>query len=86
MPNIELTHCGLVTPYSDIDLGHNWLRQWLAAWQHQAITWTNVDSLLVRMFSFHLKAITQQVHNLLYNAMNFKNYTFKIMATSPKGQ
>ena len=34
---------GLVTPYGDIDLGPHWLRQWLVTWQHQAITWINVD-------------------------------------------
>ena len=40
----ELTHCGLVTPYGDINLWQHWLRQWLAAWRHQAIAWTfNVD-------------------------------------------
>ena len=32
-----------VTPYGDIGLGEHWLRWWLAAWRHQAITWTNVD-------------------------------------------
>ena len=39
----ELTHCGLGMPYDDQDLGWYWLRQWLGAWQYQAITWTNVD-------------------------------------------
>ena len=27
----------------NIDLGQHWLAYWLVAWQHQAITWTNVD-------------------------------------------
>ena len=40
---IELTHWGLVMPYGDIDQGQHWLRKWLVAWWHQAITWTNVD-------------------------------------------
>ena len=39
----QLTHCGLMTQYGDRDLGQRWLRYWLVAWQHQAITWTNVD-------------------------------------------
>ena len=39
--NWTLTHCGPVTPYGDI--GQHWLRQWLVAWWHQAITWTNID-------------------------------------------
>ena len=25
-PKTELTHCGLVTPYGDIDLGQYWLK------------------------------------------------------------
>ena len=39
------THWGLVTPYGDVDLGQHWLRYWLVAWRHQAITWTNVDRI-----------------------------------------
>ena len=35
---IKLTHCGIVTPYGDRDLGHHRLRWWLVAWRHQAIT------------------------------------------------
>ena len=35
-----LTHCGLVMSLDDIELGQHWLRQWLVARQHQAITWT----------------------------------------------
>ena len=30
-PAHDLTHCGLVRPYFIIDLGQNWLRQWLGA-------------------------------------------------------
>ena len=30
-----LTHCGLVTPYGDIDLGQHWVRSWLVVWRHQ---------------------------------------------------
>ena len=35
-----LNHCGLVTPYGNMDLGQHWLRLWLVAWWHQAITLT----------------------------------------------
>ena len=44
-------HCGLVTPYSDIDLGQGeyWLTQWLVAWRHQTNPWTNVNLLSVRL-------------------------------------
>ena len=38
------------------------------AWCHQAITWTNVDLLLMRFCDIHLRAISQRVPmiNLLY--------------------
>ena len=42
-----LTWCGLVTPNGDID--QHWLRWWLVAWWHQAITGTNV----------HLSSVTE---------------------------
>ena len=35
------THCSLGTIHDDMDLGQHWLTWWLAAWLHQAITWTN---------------------------------------------
>ena len=31
-----------VMPYGITDLGQHWIRKWLAAWGHQAITWTKV--------------------------------------------
>ena len=40
----DFNHCGPVTPYADIDVYQHWLRKWLVAWRHQAITWTNFDS------------------------------------------
>ena len=43
----RLTHCGLVTPYYDINLGQYWFRKWLAAWQHQPNTWTFGDLLII---------------------------------------
>ena len=43
IPPSGLTYCGLVTPYGNRILGQHWLRYWLVAWQHQAITWTNID-------------------------------------------
>ena len=52
-----LTYYGLVTLYSDIDLGQHWLRQWLVAWQYQGITWTNVDLALARFNDICLRAI-----------------------------
>ena len=40
---MKLTHYSVVTPYVDINIGQHWLRWWLLAWRHQAITWINVD-------------------------------------------
>ena len=54
-------HCGLVTPYGDKDLCQHWLRSWLVAWRHQAITWTNVDLSSVRSNDIHLTAISQEI-------------------------
>ena len=56
----HLTDCGLVTQYGDIDLSQLWLGQWLAAWQHQAITWTNVDLSSVRSYGIHLRALSKE--------------------------
>ena len=54
-PSSSHHHCGLVPPYGDMELGQHWLRQWLVAWRHQAITWTNVD-WSVRSHGIHLGA------------------------------
>ena len=55
---IYSTHCGLVTPYVNIDLGQHWLKQWLGAWWHQAMTWNNVDFSLLRFSGIHQRAIS----------------------------
>ena len=55
----KLTHCGLVMPYGDRYLGHDWSIQWPVAWWHQAITWTNVEQSLVRSLGIHLSTISQ---------------------------
>ena len=54
-------------PCSAISLGQHWLRQWLVAWWHKAITWTNVDSSKIFPV-IHLIAISQEVlMNLICN-------------------
>ena len=50
---LKLTHCSIVTPCGDIDLGQHWPRKWLVAWRHQTITGTNVDQALVRSGDTH---------------------------------
>ena len=69
-----LTHCDLVTQWGDIDLCQNWLRQWLGAWRHQAMAWTNVDLSSNLYSGIHLKAISQVPMNLTYILrLPFKN-------------
>ena len=67
-----LTHCGLVTPFGDIDLGQHWLRQWLGAWRHQAITWTNVALSSVRFSGIHLRAISSEIPQLPFTKVSLK--------------
>ena len=38
--------------------GSYWLRQWLVAWRHQAITWTNVDWSSVKSSDIHIRSIS----------------------------
>ena len=82
----ELTHFGLVTPYDDINLVQHWLRSWLAAWRHQAITWTNVDLSLVRSSGIHLSAILQEIPQPSVTEISLKIYISKILFKSPRGQ
>ena len=42
-------------PSDIIGLGQHWLGQWLVAWRHQAITWTNVDLPSARSSGIHPK-------------------------------
>ena len=83
---IELNWKKLIDPSpGDIDLGQQWLRQWLDAWQHQAIIWTNVDFSLVRVCGIHWRNFTARAHAaLLY--YDLENYSFKIGTAFPRGQ
>ena len=69
-----LTHCGLVMPYGDRDLGQHWLRWWLAAWWDQAITWTNVDLSTVRFSGIHVREIhvSQEIPQPSITKINLK--------------
>ena len=81
------THCGQVTPYGNIDLGQQWFRQWLVAWQHQAITLTNSNWHLPGPWAIHIKAI-HRIRNAQESNhhITFEHYTHKIKATSSRGQ
>ena len=50
-----------MTPYGNRDLGQHWLRQWLDAWRHQAITWTNADFSSFKSSDIHIRAISQEM-------------------------
>ena len=65
--------------------GQHWLRWWLVAWRHQAITWTYIDFLFVRLCGIHLRVILQPIPMILFYVMS-ENYTSKIIATSPRHQ
>ena len=56
-----LTHCGRVTPYDDINFGKHWLRWWLVACRHQAITWNKIDFSSKAFWDIHLRAISQEM-------------------------
>ena len=58
-------------PYGDTDMDQHWLRQWLGAVRHHAITWINVDLSLMRFCVIHSSNI-QQVPKLLFCVNSFK--------------
>ena len=55
------THCGLATPCGGRDPGQHWFRYWFVAWQHQAITWTDVDLSSPRSRDVDLRAISLEI-------------------------
>ena len=58
---MEMITCDIITPYGGIDLGQHWLRWWLVAWQHQAITLTSVDYSSKVFCGIHLRTISQEM-------------------------
>ena len=57
----DLTLCGLVTPYEDIDMDLRWLRQWLVAWVHQTITPISVEYHQWMAVGIELREISQKL-------------------------
>ena len=78
-----LTHCGLMTPYGDGDLGQHWLRWWLVAWWHQAITWTNVDWSSVKSSDIHIRAISQEMSQPSISNIFLKSTCLKLHSNFP---
>ena len=77
-------HCGLVTPCDEIDLGQHWFGEWLGAWGHQAITWTNVDYSSARSCGIPWGNFTSNAQDT-YHFYLFENDWFKVKAPSPRG-
>ena len=71
-------HCGLVTPYGDIDLDQHWCSQLHVAERHPAITWTNVDLSPVTSSEIHLRVNWQEIPQPTILNISFKiiNITF----------
>ena len=68
-------------PYGNIDLGQHWLRLWLGAWRHQAITWTNIYFSFLGLCGIDMSVISVSTKaSILYD--EFEKYT----ATFPMGQ
>ena len=44
--NIPPVTLWLLTPYGDRELDPHWFRQWVVAWRHRSVAWTNVESSL----------------------------------------
>ena len=70
-------------PYGDIDLGQHWLRKWLVAWWHQAITWTNVDLSSMEFCGIHLTTILQAAHEISVHGMSLKIMILKLQPHLP---
>ena len=75
-----LTHCGLVIPYGNIDLGQHWLMY--LAWWHQAVTWTNVDLAALRSSTIHVLAISQEITLPSITKISLKNTYLKFTQIS----
>ena len=71
-------------PYGDWDLCHYWLRKWLVAWHHQAITWTNSDFSLVRLSDIHLRASSLEIPQSSTNKMIWKIKYLKYHSNVPR--
>ena len=72
-----LIEFGLMTPYSNCDLGKHWHRYYLVAWWYQAITRTNVNSSSMGFFGTDLRSISQemfQMHFFFLNELEWQHF------------
>ena len=76
--------------YGGTDLCQHWFRQWLVAWQHQAITWTNIDLSSMSSLGFcdilTLHQFRRNLSRLWFLKLVWKIDTYKITSTSLRGQ
>ena len=79
---MTLIHRGLVIPNGNTDLGQRWIRQWLAAWRHQAITWTNVDLSSMEFCGIRLRSISQEILKISTYKMSSWNALVKLFPHS----
>ena len=49
-------------PYDGIDMNQHWALAWVIAWQHQAITWNNVDISSVGSCAIYQKTVALEMH------------------------
>ena len=61
----------------------HWFRSWLVAWQHQAITWTNVDLSSLRSRDVHLTAISLEISQPSVTKISLKSIFLRIYWNLP---
>ena len=61
----------LICPNNSTDLSQHWFRQWLVAWRHQAISWTNVELRLSSSFPMQLHRKCRRYYGQNYHLKLF---------------
>ena len=80
-----LTHWRLVTQCGAIDLGQHWAKLRIDARQHQAFIWDNVALSSVKSSAICTRKILREKLKMS-NLVWVQNQTFRIAATSPRGE
>ena len=71
---------------SDLLVGQRWSRQWLVAYCHQAITWTNGDLSSARSSDIHSRTVSQEIPQSSINKISLKINYLRFGHISPRGQ
>ena len=79
--NDAVPHCGILTPFVALNLGHRWLRWLLIARWHQTIIWPKVNLPLKVFCCIPLRVISQEV---LINLISYMR--LEVTTTSSWGQ